>query len=48
MGDYKVHLKRRHEIVHRGHDVSSDDAAASVAAARAMVEQMEHLLPMEA
>jgi len=39
-GGYKDHVKRRHGIVHRGIEVSRPQAAASLEAARSMIEHL--------
>lgn len=41
--EYKRHLNRRNDIVHRGIDVAHEDAAASVAAAEAMIRHIESI-----
>jgi HEPN domain-containing protein len=38
--DYKDHVKRRHGVVHRGVEVNEDQATASLAAAREMIEHI--------
>jgi HEPN domain-containing protein len=39
--DYKDHVKRRHGIVHKDVDVNQDEATASLAAAREMIEHIQ-------
>lgn len=39
--DYKDHVARRHGVVHQGVEVSHAEAAASLAAARAMIEHVQ-------
>jgi hypothetical protein len=39
--DYKDHVKRRHGVVHKGVDVNQDQATASLAAAREMIEHIQ-------
>jgi hypothetical protein len=41
--EYKRHLNRRNDIVHRGISVTDDDAAASVAVVDAMIQHIESL-----
>jgi hypothetical protein len=39
--DYKDHVKRRHGLVHKGVEVNRDQATASLAAAREMIERIQ-------
>ena len=39
--DYKDHVKRRHGIVHKGVEVNQDQATASLAAARGMIDHIQ-------
>jgi hypothetical protein len=43
---YRDHLKRRHEFVHRGVDVSESDAVESLHVVSAMIEHIESLPPV--
>ncbi len=40
------HAKRRHEVVHRGTQVSREDAAASVEAARQLIEHVREAVSL--